>query len=146
MTEDIRLQILDLDDTQIEEVYVPEWNTTVRVRGMTGTQRAKYLAASTVERQAENRAARRKGLTTTDYDREFADARLVAWCVVSDKGNRVFMDDDIEAINKKNASAIKRIVDVAIRLSGLDDDEVPDKVDQVAEEMLENPTDASSSA
>ena len=71
---------------------------------------------------------------------------MVAWCVVDEKGNRVFMDDDLEAINKKNASAIKRIVDVAMRLSGLDDDDVPDKVDQVAEEMLENPTDASSSA
>ncbi|MFE3382837.1 hypothetical protein [Streptomyces anulatus] len=37
-------QILDADDLAIEDVPVPEWGGTVRVKGMSGTERDRFEA------------------------------------------------------------------------------------------------------
>ena len=132
--------ILALDDVQIEELHVPQWGGTVRVRGMSGTQRDAFEKA--ISREKRSGSSKRSGKTTTEIIREQLRARLVAWCVVDDSGQRVFTDDDLPGLNAKSGAALEPIVDAAMRLSGMGDDDV----DDLAQEMLEgeNPSSASS--
>ena len=43
MAGELRKTILEADDIIAEDVEVPEWDTTVEVRGMSGKERAKLL-------------------------------------------------------------------------------------------------------
>ena len=110
-----RAAILALADIATEEVFVPEWQSWVRVRGMTGAERdafeAESLGASGADREASLRSFR---------------ARLVARTVVDERGNRLFGDADVEALGQKGAAALDRICEVACRLSGLGETEVED--------------------
>ena len=137
-----REAILSKDDIQIEELHVPQWGGTVRVRGMSGTEREMFEKSVSREKPSGNRTARRAGNTTTEVVREELRAKLVAWCVVDDSGGRVFTDEDIPNLNAKSGAALERVVEVAMRLSGMGDDDV----DDLAQEMIanENPTAASS--
>jgi hypothetical protein len=51
-------------------------------------------------------------------------AKLVALTVVDEDGNRIFSDEDAEALGKKSAAALDRIFAVAQRLSGLRPEDV----------------------
>ena len=134
--------ILAKDDIQVEELLVPQWGGIVRVRGMSGTERDAFETAISREKPTGNRAGRRAGNTATEIIRENLRARLIAWCVIDDSGNRVFSDDDIPTLNAKSGAALERVVEVAMRLSGMGDDDV----ENLAQEMIENehPTSASS--
>ena len=134
--------ILAKDDIQIEELEVPQWGGIVRVRGMSGTERDAFEKARSREIPSGSRAARRAGNTTTELIRENIRAHLVAWCVIDDSGNRVFSDDDIPSLNAKSGAALERIVEVAMRLSGMGDDDVED----LAQEMIENENPSSASS
>ena len=136
-----RDQIIDRDDEQIEEVPVPEWGGTVLVRGMSGLQREQFEASIRFEKPAANRAARRRGETETDVDTKMLRERMVVWCAVDSAGVRLFSDDDMVLLRSKNAAALERVTGVAMRLSGIREDDI----DALAEEMLENPTVASPS-
>ena len=133
--------ILGAQDIRTEDVLVPEWGGTVKVRGMTGTQRNAFEKSITREKPAGNRTARRTGQTTTEIIAEEVKTRLVAWCVVDEHGTRVFHDDDLQALNEKSASALEKIVDAAMRLSGMDEEDVS----QMAEEMIAIPFEEGSS-
>ena len=51
MTYLTREAILAKDDVQIEELHVPQWGGTVRVRGMSGTQRDAFEKAISREKR-----------------------------------------------------------------------------------------------
>lgn len=138
-----REAILAANVMATEKVPVPEWGGTVTVRGMTGDELEAFLRTQSRDVPAGNRAGRRGGQTEKQVSEEFLRARMVAWCVVDDDGNRKFSDDDVAALNKTSSSALVRIARVVMRLSGLDEDEL----DRMAEEMVENPfTNGSSSS
>ncbi len=103
-----RDEILEAQDQTIEEVAVPEWGGVVLVRGMTGAERDAL--------EAETGAG---GMNLENFR-----ARLLVRCIVDAEGQRVFRDEDAEALGKKNARALDRIFAVATRLSGLTNDEV----------------------
>ena len=75
------------------------------------------------------------GQTNTEVVREYLRARIVAWCVVDSEGSLVFHDGDIPALNAKSGAALERVVEVAMRLSGMGDDDV----EELAEAMKDNP-------
>ena len=108
---------------------------------MSGNQRNEYERQVVKEVPAGNRMARRAGQTTTEIRRDEIKARMVVWCVMDPHGQPMFTEADIPAINEKSAAAIEKIVEVASRLSGLDDDDVGN----LAEEMAKNPSGGSSS-
>ena len=111
--------ILAISDVQTEDVFVPEWNLLVRVRGLTGHQRDAW----------ENSLfqIRRKGKTIKTDDFR---ARLCVLCMVDQQGKRLFGDGDAQALSRKSASALAKVFDVASRLSGLSDED--------AEELMGN--------
>ena len=110
-----REAILAAEDKQYEDIAVPEWGGTVRIVGLTGTERDK-LEASVVGKTGKN-------LNLTNFR-----ARLVALCVVDDSGSRLFSDMDIAALGRKSAAALERIFSVSQRLSGLSDEDVAELV------------------
>lgn len=108
-----RDEILALSDIKTEPVHIPEWQTTLTVRSLTGTERDLWEASN----------LRRKG---DKYEGHFANlrARLVVLCVVNADGSRMFKDEDVNQIGQKNAAALDRIFEVARRLSGLKPEDV----------------------
>lgn len=112
-----RDQILKADDLPTEDVDVPEWGGTVRVRGLTGTERDSYEAA-----MLNFRTKGRK--VDSEMDMSEFRVRLVAKAIVDAEGKRLFSDRDVRALGMKSAVALNRIYEVAERLSGLTSEDV----------------------
>ena len=141
-----RDQILAAQDITTEEVIVPQWGGIVLVRGMSGTERDAFEASVVVEQpvKSNNRAQRRakRGQTEFKVNRENLRAKVCAWCIVDENGDRLFSDGDVEAIGAKSGAAIDTVYNLAARLSGISDDDI----DDLAEEMLEERPFADSSS
>lgn len=102
-----RDEILGFNDLQIEKVKIPEWKgKVVCVRGLSGEERDIF----------EDLTFGTDG-TQKDKLKNFR-AKLVSLCTCNEKGERLFTQDDIEALGRKSASALERIYRVAERLSG----------------------------
>ena len=102
--------ILKADDLPAEDVLVPEWGGTVRVRGLTGTGRDEYWASLTVQRG-----------NTQVIDSANATAKLVARCVVGEDGEPLFTQRDVSELGERSGAALNRVFEVATRLSGISD-------------------------
>lgn len=116
MASEIGDLILGEDDLPREKVAVPEWPKVreVRVRTISSAER---------DRLEETCQPATKG-----GPRNMANfrARLAVLCVCDEKGERIFKDEDAEALGRKSGAALDRIADVAIRLNRLQ----PDAVEQ----------------
>jgi len=102
-----RKAILEVSDLQIVSVDVPEWGGAVYVRGLRGRERDQYEESLLDERRA-------KGVS---YDN--ARAKLLVRCIVDEHGERLFRDDDADALGAKSAVVLDRLFAIASRLSGL---------------------------
>lgn len=94
-------QILTASDVETTEVDVPEWGGKVLVAMMTGTGRDVYEESLFVTNKDGDRV---RDLTNIR-------AKLVASCVVDEKGNLLFSSDDVAALGKKSADALDRVFD-----------------------------------
>lgn len=108
-----REQILGLDDIQTEELHIPEWDTFVYVRGLTGKERDIY----------EDSLHQRRG-RDVQINLRNARAKLVVLCTVDEHGKRIFEEKDVARLGEKNARALDRIFSKARELSGLSDDDM----------------------
>lgn len=104
-----REQIDAADDLTYEPVEVPEWGGTVLVRGLTGTERARFEGAM---------VRNPKRINLEDYQ-----ARLVVSCLVDGKGNQLYSAREVANLGRKSAVALNRVYEVAQRLSGLTDED-----------------------
>lgn len=104
-----REQILGVDDRQYEDVPVPEWGGTVRVRGLQGNERDRWETSL---------------LDKKNQIRENPRAKLVQLCIIDERGQLLFSREDIAALGRKSAAALSRVFDVAQRLSGLTDEDM----------------------
>lgn len=108
-----KAQILGAADVLVEDVEVAEWGGVVRVRGLSGSERDAFEADS-ILRKGRDVRMNMKNLR----------ARLVAMTVVDEAGERLFGFGDVEALGGKSARALDRVFGVAMRLSGLRDEDV----------------------
>jgi len=108
-----REAILQADDLPRELVEVPEWGGALYVRALTGAERDAF-EQSIVETRGKNTRMNLRNIR----------ARLVALTVIDEDGNRLFSDDDVEALGRKSAAALNRVFEVAQRLSGLRPEDV----------------------
>ena len=89
-------QILEVNDMpEAQVVNVPEWGGDVLVRPMTAGERDLY--------EQDIMASQAEGIVPN------VRARLVSYVAVDEQGNRLFSAEDIEALSKKNATAIDRV-------------------------------------
>lgn len=123
--------ILYAVDIKTEDVAVPEWGGTVRVKAMTGAERDAY-ESSVVQMRSDG---------TKAVNLENLRGRLVALTCVDENGERLFTDADAIALGSKSAAALERVFDVARKLSGLTDNDV----EELAEGFGDAPNDGSTS-
>lgn len=102
-----KADILSADDLPAETVKVPEWGGAVRVRSLTGAERDAFEASMF---EGTGKKARMNSANLR--------ARLVALCVVDEAGERLFADEDVEALGAKSAAALDRVFSAAQRLNG----------------------------
>jgi len=103
-------QIISAIDDRYEDVEVPEWGGTVRVKAMSGVEKDAFEASVTTIRRNGNKVEQRPNL-------ENVRAKLLAHCIVDESGALIFDDDDIAALGSKSSAALDRVVDVAKRLN-----------------------------
>lgn len=125
-----RDQILGTKDLPVEEVQVPEWGGSVFVRGMNGTERDAFELSIVDQKQ--------KGKVNLENVR----AKLCALVICDEEGNRIFSDRDVQALAKKSASALSRVFEMAMKLSGMTNNEVK----EISETFLSAPKDDSTLA
>jgi hypothetical protein len=97
-----------------ERVAMPEWGRTIIVREMTAAENRAYQLSNV----RFDKGGNPKGMKQEDVD-----LRLLERTCVDDQGVRVFTEDDFGLLRKQPAGRILRLVRVAKRLSGLNDDE-----------------------
>lgn len=108
-----REAILQAQDIKKEELFIPEWDGTVVIRGLTAAERDKYEAKLIVQ----------KGKNTT-INMKNARARLVMMSAEDEFGAPLFTEADLAALGTKSAAVMDRIFDVASRLSGISDEDL----------------------
>lgn len=94
-------KILAVDDTQLEKIVVPEWDAEVYIRVLTGTDRVYF------ENAIDDKGKDRKNIM----------AVLCALSIVDDRGNRLFSNEDVDALSKKSSKALARIAKAALSLN-----------------------------
>jgi len=87
-------------------VPVPEWELTVYVRVMTGTERDAYEASV---------------LRDKDTRLENMRAKLVVRCAVDENGNLIFTPDDVEALGGHSWVALNRVSEAAMKVNAMTD-------------------------
>jgi hypothetical protein len=97
--------ILGADDLKHEDVEVPQWGGTVRVRMMTGAERDEFRTLI---------AASEDGVAIGRFS-----ASLLAVTLVDEQGARLFTTEEIDHLAEKSAASIDKIAAVAMRLNGL---------------------------
>lgn len=104
----IRQKILKSDDLRRESYQLPtEWGGgTVYIRELTAADRDSYEAYAAACNGAPLQAQR------------LQRAVLAVMSLVDEKGRRIFKDDDIERMGKKNHSFVHEIWIAALRING----------------------------
>lgn len=112
MSQLTKAAILEAQDLTTELIEVPEWGGSLTVRTMTGSERDVF--EDSISKATVNGRVDLRGLKV----------KLVVLTVLDDSGDRLFDDSDMAELNKKSASAIDRIFQVAQRLNGLTNEDV----------------------
>src|SRR3990172_11370538 len=118
-------EILAIDDRPIEVVHVPEWNTHVRLRGMTGAQRTAYERSLIDPKKLAERGRRgRRGRQNMDSmlnDENVLKMRaiMLSLCIIDENGDLIFSASQIEALNNKSALVLDRLYEIAQKLNGM---------------------------
>lgn len=101
-----KTQILAANDLKTERVSVPEWGGEVIISTLPAAEKDDWDASV--------------------FDGEHRDldnmrARLVVRCIVDEKGDRIFDDEDADALGLKSSAAMDRCFEVARRLNKVSD-------------------------
>lgn len=97
--------ILDAQDLKHEDVEVPQWGGSVRVRMMTGAERDEFRSVA---------ASYESGLPPAKFA-----AILLALTCVDETGARLFTVEDVDALEEKSAGSVDIPAVVAMRINGL---------------------------
>lgn len=105
-----RESILGAEDLPREKVLTPEWGagTFVYVGTMSGAERDSFEQTILEDKKADGKAK----LVNVR-------AKLAVRVVQDEQGQRLFTDDDAEALGRKSAKVLDRIFDVGQRLNGI---------------------------
>jgi len=126
-----REQIMAMPELTVEIVEVPEWGGAVRVKALSGAERDRYEASLT----------QLKG-KKLEFRLANVRARLAAMTIVDEAGKPIFDAADVAELGRKSAKALDRIFTVAMRLSGLRDEDI----DELTENFPEGQSGDSTSA
>ncbi len=124
-------QIFAADDRKTEDVDVPEWGGTVKLRSLTGAERDKFEAS----------LQERKGAKVKDNMANFR-ARLIGLCAVDPAGNKLFTNtQEIILLGNTSAAPLQRLVDKCNELNGFSEEDI----EELTEDFEEAPIAVSTS-
>ena len=105
----LRERIIAADDIEAKLLEVQQWGVTVEVRGMSGSERAKFMGEFSDEEG------------TLDYASLYPS--LIVKCIFDpETGLPVFTESDAEVINSKSGAVLEMLGREAVKLSGMDAD------------------------
>src|SRR5690606_24188934 len=104
--------ILSIDDREVIEVDVPEWNTRVRLRAMTGTDRDAYEVHVT------------NGGKQGSVNLIGMRSKLVASCLVNENNERIVSPKDEIRLGEKSAKVLNTLFEKCLSLNGMTEDDV----------------------
>ncbi len=93
-------EIISSEDFRYQDVEVPEWGGTVRIRSLSAKQRDTLARKIKADGESE------------------ASEMMVVMCVVDEAGRRIFEFKDIERLKGKSTVPIARIVRALGELTG----------------------------
>jgi len=102
-------QILKADDSTYDDVEIPEWGGTVRLKSFSGTKRTELY------KQIEGRD---KDGVKVDDALKF-QLTLVAASIVNDKGEIQFSQEDVQYLAEKSSGVLDKLAEKCMRLNGL---------------------------
>lgn len=105
--------ILGAEDLKHEDVEVPAWGGTVRVRVMTGAERDEFRVAI----QSEG------GVPVGKFS-----VALLAATLIDETGARLFTMEEVDQLAEKSAASIDKPAAVSMRLNGLGGSAIEDAV------------------
>lgn len=117
-------KILSANDTKLDKVHVPEWGDDVYIKTLSGTDRDQFEDAYSRDRM-KNFRARFLTLTLCDED-----------------GDRLFADEDVDALGKKSAIVLNRLFEKAWALNAFRGEDV----DALGKDSPSDQSDASTSS
>lgn len=130
--------ILNHTDLEYEDVYIPEWDETIRIRELTGAERDKFeqefIDAAQADTQVEFENDQGQSEVRSVH-MENARARLVAKTAVDNDMNRLFDDSDIPQLAQISGRILDKLYDTAQRLSGITDEDI----DELEENLNDSP-------
>lgn len=94
-------EIQQINDREMREVEVPEWNDSVYIRQLSAGDFAEMIDSAKKD------------------DAERVMFLLVAYCLVDSNGERIIDADQVGELASKSKEAITRIYDEANKLTGL---------------------------
>jgi hypothetical protein len=110
--------ILNVSDVSVERVDVPEWGGHTYVRTLEAEQKEKYIESI---RKITGKGKKQ----SVEVVLEKSSAKLAALTMCKKDGTLLYPNgstDVIDRLAKKNAKALSRVVEVAARLNGLNDE------------------------
>lgn len=110
-----RQQIIEADDLPSETVTVKQWGGDVRLRCLTGAERAEYEdgISSTIKDESGKAGIDRVCL-------------FLSYAIINEDGSRMFSADDLAALKAKNNAILMRLFNRAMKLSRMTADDMED--------------------
>ena len=108
-----RDQIVSEHPLRVQDVDVPEWEGSVRIRELGALEAEQFWAGIVKDRGP-------KGDGTPPNFR----ARLLVECIVDDDGKRMLQAGDEDVLANKSSAVLQRLFDVACELSGITEAEI----------------------
>lgn len=127
MTDQVKKEYIGVDDFDslndiaFDDVYIPEWKKWIRLGSLTADDLLDWVEAN------EGAPKKLQGL------------RLLVKSIVDQNGNRIGTEELVEKLRKRHAGAVRRLMERATKLNGLEDKE-DEKIKNVSSEA---PSDAS---
>lgn len=101
--------ILATEDIEEVDVYVPEWDTLVRLRSLSGLEAQKFVEAF------------------PPGERQTASAvNIVALSAIKEDGTPLFTKEQVEELKAKSLRAIMRLQKVTLKINGLSEEGLKD--------------------
>ena len=126
MASELRSKVLESDDIEEEIITIPQWGIDLLVKGMSGSDRAKFLKRSSTAGEV-------------DLERFYPELVIATCFDPEDPEHKVFEPADRDALGKKSGAALELVATLALRLSGMG----PKSIDTVVESLSEAPSEGS---
>lgn len=117
----MRDQILDSDDFEMIKREVPEWKLIVWIKEMSSADRLEWQRGNIKTDDEGNWIVDDDDTPMIDYEKSARSMKesLLVRTLVDEQGKRIFKDEDISLLSKKNARIIDELYEISSDLNKL---------------------------